>query len=197
MPGHVQPRTWLVDATPGHVQPCPATVLTCLLSSRPQVRVLLGVLKSKNRSIWPESGYRCAGPESSSGRHIVLRPDNCGERYQIAVGHRRLPGHGHVVTERGPVGCPPRIQGTHGRPRGQDRRGGSELLCADWLICAGRRADRGPVRAACDRQRSAFPAPPAVRLPPSRCVTSFSPYFPRRRTGIGADQAKQPRLMTT
>src|SRR6266487_1006084 len=42
MPGHVQPRTWLVDATPGHVQPCPATVLTCLLSSRPQVRVLLG-----------------------------------------------------------------------------------------------------------------------------------------------------------
>src|SRR6266705_5020204 len=35
MPSHVQPRTWLVDGTPGHVQPCPATVLTCLLSSRP------------------------------------------------------------------------------------------------------------------------------------------------------------------
>ena len=50
MPGHIQPRTWLVDPTLGHVQPCPATVLTCLLSSRPQVRVLLGAPSSLPRS---------------------------------------------------------------------------------------------------------------------------------------------------
>src|SRR6266704_37516 len=66
MPGHVQPRTWLVDGTPGHAQPCPATVLICLLITGlsqlcgccvPGCQHLLGLL----------GGWGCAGTRGNAG----------------------------------------------------------------------------------------------------------------------------------
>jgi len=41
-PGHVQPLSVQLDGTSGHVRHRPAAARKCLLSSRPQVRILLG-----------------------------------------------------------------------------------------------------------------------------------------------------------
>jgi hypothetical protein len=41
-PGHSEPLSVQLDSTPGHAQRRPATARKCLLSSRPQVLILLG-----------------------------------------------------------------------------------------------------------------------------------------------------------
>ena len=60
-PGHVQPLSVQLNATSGHTQPHLATSGECLLSSRPQVRILLGA------HVKPIFQLLCSPPGSQSG----------------------------------------------------------------------------------------------------------------------------------
>ena len=44
-PGDIRPPPVQLNGTSGHARPCSATAQECLLSSRPQVRILLGALR--------------------------------------------------------------------------------------------------------------------------------------------------------
>ena len=89
-PGHIQPLSVQLDSPPGHTRHRLATARRCLLSSRPQVRILLG--------------RQCdvSGHRSQVSRDIVLfsglwlrREGPRGTRPGRRAGraHRRLQGH--------------------------------------------------------------------------------------------------------
>ncbi len=112
MPGHVQPRSWLVDAALGHAQPCPATVPACLLSSRPQVRVLLGPPGQRinfefvccmREPCGEPNARRCrlgsGTSDATKEGEIQARPAPGSRRDRAVPGRPVIPGHRWLVGE--------------------------------------------------------------------------------------------------